>query len=82
MDPCELDKLREAMGWNTVGGNLFQPDTDANDDYAVLEWMRKQIRPCQPHGEPDWPYLNALGGSLQIDYHIGDYARTALKVLE
>lgn len=24
------------------GGDVFDPENDANDDYAVLEWMREQ----------------------------------------
>ena len=52
----------------------FNPFTDANDDYAVLEWMRGQ----------DWPRwaLISEGCEYCFDYQIGDYARAALKVLD
>ncbi len=47
------------------------PFTDANDDYAVLEWMRN---------DPDQPGYRRLGESYL--YRVGDYARAALKVIE
>jgi len=62
--------------------DLPNPFTDANDDYAVLEWMREQVEPGQPYGEPSWPFLGALKGDLQIAYRVGDYARAALKVID
>ena len=63
------DRLRLARKMripNTVGWNPF---TDANDDYAVLGWMRAN------GGE------NVIQG-YKINYRIGDYARAALKVIE
>jgi len=48
--------------------DIPDPFTDANDDYAVLEWMRKQ----------GTPYRN-IGQSYM--YQIGDYARACLRVL-
>lgn len=81
-------KLAEAMGWTiwrmpneyllpdrkTVA-KLPDPYTDANDDYAVLEWMRKDA-PQEQHiafvCDVDFTALN---------YQIGDYARAALKVI-
>ena len=49
------------------------PFTDANDDYAVLEWMRNNGK-----------YWKAFCGEVKnwYDYKIGDYARAALKVIE
>jgi len=84
-------KLAEAMGldltleWQDAAGHWheserdFDPFTDANDDYAVLEWMREQPKEqfsqfalrCNIHWMDDWTL-----------YKIGDYARAALKVLE
>jgi len=69
-------KLAEAMGsvpscdWST-----FDPFNNANDDYAVLEWMRKEMPhnqwlKVQKHWTPAWLY------------QIGDYARAALKVID
>ena len=50
------------------------PFTDANDDYAVLEWSREQHFVT---------YLTAfLDNEYSQDYQIGDYARAALKVIE
>ena len=89
-------KLAEAMGakcvdgiWHWKGSTwnelLFDPFTDANDDYAVLEWMRSQPK------EMKWEYMdhyfagrlarNELDHTLPV-YQIGDYARAALKVIE
>ena len=50
------------------------PFTDANDDYAVLEWMRNA-----PNSGPYFDALIPYGSAWQ--YQIGDYARAALKVL-
>ena len=52
----------------------FDPFTDANDDYAVLEWIRQQHFVT---------YFTAyLENEYTQDYKIGDYARAALKVIE
>ena len=55
----------------------FDPFTDANDDYAVLEWMRKNVDP--------WESVeNAIMGNGVadfLDYRIGDFARAALRML-
>ena len=54
------------------------PFTDANDDYAVLEWMRNT--------SDSWSkFESALtlhaGDPFVWCYKIGDYARAALKVI-
>ena len=82
-------KLAEAMGWTirdngwavAPNGKLWpladipDPFTDANDDYAVLEWMR-----CR--GRKYWtPFMHDTE-TEQWAYKIGDYARAALKVIE
>jgi len=83
-------RLAEAMGWVRIdeGGlwenskgfgreleqNLPDPFTDANDDYAVLEWMRNQ-----KNNAGYWGLLEGVG---RWQYQIGDYARAALKVLD
>jgi hypothetical protein len=64
--------------WKSPDGNLsvtldFDPYTDANDDYAVLEWMRLNGAENMPD---DFPH------SRQAYYKIGDYARAALKVID
>ena len=58
-------------------GNLTQmpdPFTDANDDYAVLEWMRTQRFWTSDK-------LTYFMGMEVGHYTIGDYARAALKVI-
>ncbi len=51
---------------------LPDPFHDANDDYAVLEWMR------------DNPMFDSYKIYLgnRWDYQIGDYARAALRVID
>jgi hypothetical protein len=53
--------------------SLPDPYTDANDDYAVLEWMREN------HGGNFWVHFE---NTLSCNYQIGDYARAALKVID
>ena len=58
-------------------GNLTtmpDPFTDANDDYAVLEWMNTKDELWAKGLWEAIPHIN--------DYKIGDYARAALKVIE
>jgi len=84
----DRSKLAEAVfyGHVSVNGKLredFDPFTDANDDYAVLEWMREQglnesnVRPTKWDAawdaRTDEPHL--------LDYQIGDYAWACLKVI-
>jgi len=77
-------KLAEAMQIpyrSNPGGTLYvgvpDPFTDANDDYAVLGWARKEWGD-QYDNWIDFTY--ALSGDG--NYKIGDYARAALKVIE
>ncbi len=62
---------------------LPDPETDANDDYAVLEWARKEW-----NGKGQWAnFVYALGQgninrSTKHHYQRGDYARAALKVID
>lgn len=72
-------KLAKVMGIKpTIISDLilnkysFDPFTDANNDYAVLEWMREN------HLEE---FQNVLDGQRAWHYKIGDYARAACKVL-
>lgn len=79
--------LAEAMGWTSNVPDVWwppgnkrwrkappDPENDANDDYAVLEWIRSQHFVT---------YLTAhLEHEYTQDYKIGDYARAALKVIE
>ena len=52
------------------------PFTDANDDYAVLEWMRSD--PCKFNNAE----CETENHGWAWKYQIGDYARAALKVIE
>jgi len=62
--------------------DLPDPFTDANDDYAVLEWVRQKKEDLS---NPGWAgsfgrFAKALKASCW--YEVGDYARAALKVIE
>jgi len=66
--------MAEALGGPETYIEPFDPFNDANDDYAVMEWIRKQHFVT---------YLTAyLEHEYTQDYQIGDYARAALKVIE
>ena len=79
--------LAKAMGatftdgvWHWKGSTwdslLFNPFTDANDDYAVLEWMRETY---SKHSKEWCDFWFAMGHAAS--YRIGNYARAALTVL-
>lgn len=84
--------LAVAMGWkprqvtgidgdvwfNPSGEMLLLPNpfTDANDDYAVLEWMRTNRTYWQAFKR----VINECLGEDYLQYEVGDYARSALKV--
>jgi len=70
-------KLAEAMGITLH--NRWDPFTDANDDYAVLEWLREKND--SPH-EYLISQLDYGTRRYKWDYKIGDYARAALKELK
>jgi len=61
----------------------FDPFTDANDDYAVLEWMRQNIDADNPLpiNVKVWKFAEILNEMVAFDYRIGNYARAALKVM-
>ena len=70
--------LREVDFWMGPKGQIGEdalpdPENDANDDYAVLEWMRDTLTITQLYGWIDWHAVN---------YKKGDYYRAAVKVLE
>ncbi len=79
----------EAAGWWTLGKKTRSlanqkcrvgppnPEKDANDDYAVLEYFRQQDEPIRT----DFMYAMATIGDYALDYKIGNYARAALKVI-
>ncbi len=57
------------------GDDIPDPENDANDDYAVLEWMRSLGKSIDLRMRPDGKLFMAA------NYKIGDYARAALKVI-
>ena len=65
----------------------FDPFTDANDDYAVLEWVRNNWQGQDGY----YGHWNQFARSIwwswdeydvTIPYQVGDYARAALAVLQ
>lgn len=74
-------KLADAMDIDhTLSGEEFgkrwgfSPFNDANDDYAVLDWM---------HGhDKQMDFEDAVYEREAWHYRIGDWARAACKVLE
>lgn len=63
------------IGYYLANGNFrtLNPFTDANDDYAVLRWMREDDRQFDKF-KPELTFPLS-------SYGIGDYARAACKVL-
>ena len=60
------------------------PYTNANDDYAVLEWMRERRDSLLADDADVWRKFMAViheGAFCTSLYQIGDYARAALKVI-
>ena len=84
-------KLAEAMGWTNSHQYRWDgprddgeyrndppdPFTDANDDYAVLEWMRSSGNAAKF----EFHLCMALNDD-PVRYAIGDYARAAISVLD
>jgi len=62
----------------------FSPFTDANDDFAVLEWMRgDDDGPETPQWRVFKDFFIEVTGDWNIwNYQIGDFARAALKVID
>jgi len=94
MNDADRIKLAEAAGWDVdeygnvnvqgKGWKAFLPETDANDDYVVLSWARNTWKPAMATMEHHhkWPTFVAALKPTSDRYHIGDYARAALKVLK
>ena len=78
----DVEALKIADSW---GNPYFDPFTDANDDYAVLEWARTNPEGFGVCYKGKWMgfttfmHMNEQEGH---QYHIGDYAKTALTVLD
>ena len=76
----------EVIGVHARRFSRWHPDTDANDDYEVLEAVRKwpiekrrifhHFMTCRLSGRIPWEE----DGCLYMQYQIGDYARAALAV--
>ena len=87
MAMLQRDRIRLAkfVGWkfdgliwhgkgSTWDSLIFDPETDTNDDYAVLEQLRKTITADMMD---KFTLLEITGWN----YQKGDYARAALKVI-
>ena len=78
-------KLAEAMGFLMTDSYKelnFDPFADANDDYEVLQWMRKKKEDL---GVQDFAFIwGKFAKSLKHAcwYEVGDYARAAVLVLD
>jgi len=61
------------------------PFTSADDDYAVLEWMRRdEFDPTDKndlYAEHERQVESDGRTNFAVDYKIGDYARASLKVI-
>jgi len=73
------DSESYAVGCKVHDFMAFNPFTDANDDYAVLEWAIKNLNADA--------YFNAMtevvGSYCYLhEYRIGYFARAALKVID
>jgi len=71
-------RAHHVCGWSPKGNDSYgyplpDPFNDANDDFAVLEWLRNKFA--------DLPSKYGLTTHMLWHYRIGDYARAALKVL-
>ncbi len=77
-----LFRRGQHIQWSTED-DLPDPENDANDDYAVLEWMRIEFTSDQI-GLALLRLGENAGGPISLSkyYQIGDYARAALKVME
>jgi len=83
--PPGVPETLEGISQRQWRDDLPDPFTDANDDYAVLEWIRNSA------DEPRFTdFRDALRAMNYIDsgahrnswsYEIGDYARAAISVL-
>lgn len=71
-----MECLYRANARETFYIGLPDPFTDANDDYAVLEWVRKTY---DKNGKEWCNFWFSVGH--QASYKIGNYARAALKLL-
>ena len=65
--------------------NRFDPFTDANDDFSVLEWMRevkeKYDRTDGSGFDLWWAFARTVDNKPFCSYQIGDFARAAIAVL-
>ena len=75
----DIPECRHYGNFHVHMNEHFSPETNANDDYAVLEWFRSHYTGRK--------YEEVFGDELALSewgipaYKIGDYARAALKVI-
>jgi hypothetical protein len=69
-------------GYEMADIRIFDPFTSADDDYAVLEWMRSDERHIRFREALAQVFHEWHGDPVPFYYEIGDYARACLKVLD
>ena len=93
MSESDCIKLAEAMGLKDSFGlpldrnSTFDPFTDVNDDYAVLEWARETWQGKDGYHGHWHQFVQQLWWrwdeyDVIVPYQIGDYARATLRVLK
>lgn len=76
------------FGWasETPPDPPFDPFESIEDDFEVLDWMRKQepaiINPHKSMSSGTLTEADILMGATQWSYQVGNYARAALKVID
>lgn len=73
----------DRRSWYSDLKQAFQPETDANDDYGVLEWVRVIEEEGLDREMLHMRFAAELCGLKSMyDYRVGDYARAAITVLQ
>lgn len=84
--PVSAQRWIDPEGNDRAPSALPSPFEDANDDYAVLEWLRaegaKGKSPFVKFGRHRWQSVCDAMIRSRFGYQIGDYARAALKVIK
>ena len=79
--PISVQRWIDSDGKDRAPYSLPDPFTDANDDYAVLQWAKKQ-------GAQFWDIycselMEVVGSYAYLwEYHVGYYASAAVRVLQ
>ena len=79
--PIPAQRWTDPRGADRAPSALPDPFTDANDDYAVLEWMR-DIEEETPRWRAFKDTMLEWATSHSWNYRVGDWARAALAALD